>query len=108
MNKYDFVKLLKNFKKEMNGKKVLLIWDSLPAHRSKIVMAYIASKTLAAGGTLSGICAGTQSGGIHLVADENEGSGTCAAEWPCLSHSHRPQVIPAHPQEQNIIEKLSA
>ena len=32
MDTYAFVKLLKNFKKEMKGKKVLLIWDSLPAH----------------------------------------------------------------------------
>lgn len=44
MDKYDFVKLLKNFKKEMNGKKVLLIWDSLPAHKSKVVAEYIASQ----------------------------------------------------------------
>ena len=44
MDKYDFVKLLENFKKEMAGKKVLLIWDSLPAHKAKVVAEYIASQ----------------------------------------------------------------
>lgn len=44
MDKYDFVKLLKNFKKEMQGKKALLIWDSLPAHKSKLVAEYIKSQ----------------------------------------------------------------
>ena len=44
MNQYDFVKLLKNVKKEMNGKKLLLIWDRLPAHRSKIVKEYVESQ----------------------------------------------------------------
>lgn len=44
MDKHDFVKLLKNFKKEMNGKKALLIWDSLPAHKSKVVTEYIKSQ----------------------------------------------------------------
>jgi len=44
MDKYDFVKLLKNFKKEMRGKRILLIWDSLPAHKAKIVTEYIASQ----------------------------------------------------------------
>lgn len=44
MNQYDFVKFLKNVKKEMKGKKLLLIWDRLPAHRSKIVKEYIESQ----------------------------------------------------------------
>ena len=44
MDARDFLRLLEDFKKELRGKKVLLIWDSLPAHRSKIVQAYIASQ----------------------------------------------------------------
>jgi len=44
MDKYDFVKLLKNFKRDMNGKKILLIWDSLPAHKSRLVTEYIESQ----------------------------------------------------------------
>lgn len=44
MDKHDFVKLLKNVKKELKGRKVLLIWDSLPAHKSKLVTEYIASQ----------------------------------------------------------------
>ena len=41
MDKYDFLKLLKDVKTEMKGKKLLLIWDRLPAHRSKMVMDYV-------------------------------------------------------------------
>ncbi len=41
MDKYDFVKFLKSVKTEMRGKKLLLIWDRLPAHRSKIVTDYV-------------------------------------------------------------------
>ena len=44
MNKYDFVDLLKNLKKELAGKKLLLIWDSLPAHKAGVVKNYIASE----------------------------------------------------------------
>lgn len=44
MNKYDFVDLLKNLKKELKGKKLLLIWDSLPAHRAAVVKSYITSE----------------------------------------------------------------
>ena len=41
MDKYDFLKFLKDVKTEMKGKKLLLIWDRLPAHRSKLVMDYV-------------------------------------------------------------------
>ena len=41
MDRYDFVDLLKDVKAEMKGKKLLLIWDRLPAHRSKLVANYI-------------------------------------------------------------------
>ena len=44
MDKYDFVKLLKDMKTELKGKKLLLIWDSLPAHKAAIVANYIASQ----------------------------------------------------------------
>jgi transposase len=44
MDRYDFVKFLKNIKTEMKGKKLLLIWDRLPAHRSKIVTKYVKSQ----------------------------------------------------------------
>lgn len=44
MDKYDFVALLKDLKTELRGKKLLLIWDSLPAHKAGIVMKYIASQ----------------------------------------------------------------
>ena len=41
MDKYDFLKFLKDVKTEMKGKKLLLIWDRLPARRSKMVMDYV-------------------------------------------------------------------
>lgn len=44
MDRYDFVKFLKNIKTEMKGKKLLLIWDRLPAHRAKIVTNHIKSQ----------------------------------------------------------------
>lgn len=44
MDKYDFVNFLKNVQKEMKGKKLLLIWDRLPAHRSKLVTDFVKSQ----------------------------------------------------------------
>lgn len=44
MDKHDFVEFLKDVKKEMGGKKLLLIWDGLPAHRAKVVTDYIHSQ----------------------------------------------------------------
>jgi transposase len=44
MDRHDFVKFLKDVKKEMKGKKLLLIWDRLPAHRAKVVTDYVKSK----------------------------------------------------------------
>ncbi len=44
MDKYDFVDFLENIKKELHGKKLLLIWDGLPAHRAKAVKDYIHSQ----------------------------------------------------------------
>ena len=41
MDKHDFVDLLRDIKRELKGKKLLLIWDGLPAHRAKEVAAYI-------------------------------------------------------------------
>ena len=41
MDKKDFIDLLRNIKRELKGKKLLLIWDGLPAHRAKEVTAYI-------------------------------------------------------------------
>ena len=44
MDKYDFLKLLKDIKTELKGKKLLLIWDGLPAHRAKEVKEYVKSQ----------------------------------------------------------------
>jgi hypothetical protein len=41
MDKFDFIDLLKDLKIELKGKKLLLIWDGLPAHRAKEVQTYI-------------------------------------------------------------------
>jgi len=44
MDRYDFLKFLKGVKTEMRGKKLLLIWDRLPAHQAKIVTDYVKSQ----------------------------------------------------------------
>jgi transposase len=44
MDKHDFVAFLKDIKRELRGKKVLLIWDGLPAHRARVVTEYIDSQ----------------------------------------------------------------
>lgn len=44
MNKYDFLDFLEDIKIELKGKKLLLIWDGLPAHRAKTVVNYIKSQ----------------------------------------------------------------
>lgn len=41
MNTPETLRLLKELKRHMRGKKLLLIWDGLPAHRAKLVTAYI-------------------------------------------------------------------
>lgn len=45
MNKHHFIAYLKDIKKELGGKKLLLIWDGLPAHTAKIVATHIASES---------------------------------------------------------------
>ena len=44
MDKDDFVEFLQDIKRELHGKKLLLIWDGLPAHRAKTVREYIESQ----------------------------------------------------------------
>jgi transposase len=44
MNKHDFIDMLKDVKIELKGRKLLLIWDGLPAHRAKEVKGYIESQ----------------------------------------------------------------
>lgn len=46
MDKYDFIEFLKDIKTELKKKKLLLIWDGLPAHRSKLVTDYIKSQKI--------------------------------------------------------------
>ena len=41
MDADDFLSLLRDIKRELHGKKLLLIWDGLPAHRAKRVTAHI-------------------------------------------------------------------
>lgn len=44
MDQDDFIELLQDLKTELCGKKLLLIWDGLPAHRAKKVTDYIAAE----------------------------------------------------------------
>jgi transposase len=42
MKAREILRFLKELKTGMRGRKLLLIWDGLPAHRAKIIKAYIA------------------------------------------------------------------
>ena len=37
----DFVSYLKQLKRHLAGRKLLLIWDGLPAHRARLVTSYV-------------------------------------------------------------------
>lgn len=37
----DTIRFLKELKKQLKGRKILLFWDGLPAHRAKIVKKYV-------------------------------------------------------------------
>lgn len=41
MDADDFLALLRDIKRELRGKKMLLIWDGLPAHRAKKVTTFV-------------------------------------------------------------------
>lgn len=45
MNTIETLRLLKELKRHMRGRKLLLIWDGLPAHRAKIVTQYCETQT---------------------------------------------------------------
>ena len=40
MKARDILRFMKELKAQMDGKKLLLIWDGLPAHRAKIIREY--------------------------------------------------------------------
>lgn len=44
MDRHDFVDFLKDIRRELKGRKLLLIWDGLPAHRARSVTEYITSQ----------------------------------------------------------------
>jgi transposase len=41
MHGKDFVSYLKQLKRHLAGRKLLLIWDGLPAHRARLVTRYV-------------------------------------------------------------------
>jgi len=41
LTKEETIRFLKDLKRHLSGKKLLLIWDGLPAHRSKKVVEYV-------------------------------------------------------------------
>ena len=41
VNRFSVLKFLKELKKQMAGKKLLFFWDSLSAHRAKIVSQFV-------------------------------------------------------------------
>lgn len=45
MDKEETLRFLKDLKRHMRGRKLLLVWDGLPAHRAKVVQAYIEAES---------------------------------------------------------------
>jgi len=45
LTKEETIRFLKDLKKHMHGRKLLLIWDGLPAHRSKKVAEYVKTQS---------------------------------------------------------------
>jgi len=43
-NAETLISFLEDLRRELRGRKVILIWDGLPAHKSKIMMAYLNSQ----------------------------------------------------------------
>lgn len=41
MNTEETLRFLKELKRHMRGRKLLLVWDGLPAHKAKVVQAWI-------------------------------------------------------------------
>ena len=41
MNGEEVIRFMQDLKRHLRGKKLLLIWDGLPAHRSRKVQAYL-------------------------------------------------------------------
>ena len=41
MNADEVIKFFRDLKKHLRGKKILVIWDGLPAHRARKVTAYL-------------------------------------------------------------------
>ncbi|MBI5622131.1 transposase [Candidatus Falkowbacteria bacterium] len=44
INSEEVILFVKDLKRHLRGKKLLLIWDGLPAHRSRKVQAYLATQ----------------------------------------------------------------
>ena len=45
MNTEETLRFLRNLKRHLRGKKPLLIWDGLPAHRAKVVQQWIVANS---------------------------------------------------------------
>lgn len=45
MDKEETLRFLRDLKRHMRGRKLLLVWDGLPAHRAKVVQAYIGAES---------------------------------------------------------------
>ena len=45
LNAGETIRFLKDLKRHMRGKKLLLVWDGLPAHRARRVSDYVATQS---------------------------------------------------------------
>ena len=62
----EVIDFLKALVRHIDGP-LLIVWDRLPAHRSRLVREFIElSEGSHRNGVLAAVCAGAESGGIHL------------------------------------------
>ncbi len=66
----QIVEFLEHLLRHVPGK-LLVIWDGLPGHRSRLVKEFVAAQARTIGtGTLTGVRAGTESGRVSLGPSE--------------------------------------
>jgi len=71
----SLIAFLKDLKRQMRGKKVILIWDGLPAHKPYHDRVRTKSVQVADGRASAGLRAGSQSGGEPV--GQHQGTRTC-------------------------------
>ena len=76
---------------------IRLIWDRLPAHRSRVTQQFIPDQKSRFGhGVPAGLCAATEPGGIHLGSLQTPRTAQCLRQEPLGSGRRCPPFSEAH------------